>query len=241
MFSIARSRFALATQFVFFIVNCLGVLFGTVYNVNTPDLYKNNAHHQLGWIVTWIMAAQILMSLLFTYSRHGKQHTPISDERAAFLPLTVDNMDQHDIRPYADYRWSGDSGQGTEHSSRYNSRDISPTDPERRGTYDDFEKPEPDSDDDDHDEATVPRPSTTRWPRLGLVGEYLHMKMPTSLPDRALCALELLYDTIDKSILILGFVTITSGGVTYVGIFVSIVSAAPKIALQFGHLFTNHE
>jgi hypothetical protein len=231
MFSVARSRFALPTQFFFLVLNGLGVLFGTVYNINTPDLYENNAHHKIGWIATWIMTAQVIMSLLFTYSGRGKGTSNASAEQAAFLPVSVENMSQHNVRPYTDYRWSGDSGQGTERSSTLNSRDISPTDPNRRDTFDEFEKPEPqpaDTDDGDDDEDEVAAGShhssqspRSRWLRISRVDSFLSARVPNLLSAKILRVVKVVYDMIDKTILVLGFIALVSGGVTYAGIFVS--------------------
>ena len=223
MFSVARSRFALPVQFLFLILNGLGVLFGTVYNINTPDLYVNNAHHKIGWIATWVMTAQVIMSLLFTYSRRGKQPAIPAGERAAFLPMSVENMAQHNMSPYTDYRWSGDSGQGTERSSTLNSRDGSPTDPHRRDTFEDFEKPEPEPEDDDDDVPETPRPRSRRlgWLRISFIDKYLSARVPNLLSAKILRIIEIVYEIVDRTILILGFIALTTGGVTYAGIFVS--------------------
>jgi len=68
MLSIARSRLAVPTQLLFLALNGCGIFFGIFYNVDTPDLYANNAHHKIGWIATWVMTAQVAMSLLFAFS-----------------------------------------------------------------------------------------------------------------------------------------------------------------------------
>lgn len=228
MFSVAKSKFALPAQFLFWVVNGLGVMFGTVYNVNTPDLYENNAHHKIGWIATWIMTAQLIMSLLFTYSGRGKRANSANDEHAAFLPVA--NMPEHGMRPYSDYRWSGDSGQGTERSSVSNSRDISPTDPNRRDAFDDFEKPEPlpaDDDDDDEEDRlatephALPQSPGSRWFRIRRVDTFLSARVPNLLSAKFLRLTEVVYDVIDRTILLLGFIALVSGGVTFAGIFVS--------------------
>ena len=223
MFSVARSRFALPVQFLFLILNGLGVLFGTVYNINTPDLYVNNAHHKIGWIATWVMTAQVIMSLLFTYSRRGKQPVVSAGERAAFLPISVENMAHHNMPPYTDCRWSGDSGQGTERSSTLNSRDGSPTGPYQRDTFDDFEKPEPEpEDDDDGDVPDTARPQSSRtaWLRINVIDKYLSARVPNLLSAKIMRIIKIVYEIVDRTILILGFIALTTGGVTYAGIFV---------------------
>ncbi|KEF53733.1 uncharacterized protein A1O9_10134 [Exophiala aquamarina CBS 119918] len=228
MFSVARSRFALPTQFFFLLLNGLGLLVGTVYNMNTPDLYENNAHHKIGWIATWIVTAQVAMGLLFTYSGRRKQTRSAPTERATFLPMSVENISQHNVRPYTDYRWSGDSGQGTERSSTLNSRDNSPIDPNRRDTFDGFEKPEPlpadNTDDEEEDDVAAGLPLSSqsprsRWFRISHLDKFLSARVPNLLSEKILRVAQLVYNIIDRTILILGFIALVSGGVTYAGIF----------------------
>lgn len=219
MFSIVRSRLTLPVQFLFLILNCLGVIFGTVYNVNTPALYENNAHHKIGWIATWVMAAQVAMTMLFVYSgKFKKTSAPAAaSERAAFLPVSVESMAQHNMRPYSDYRWSGDSGQGTERSSTQTSRDVSPTDAARREEYSSYTKPEaePENDDEGHDEI----PQRRGILRNKFFHKYLAARVPALLSSRPFNILTGVHNAIDRSIILLGFIALTTGGVTYAGIF----------------------
>ena len=221
MFSISRSKLALPTQLVFLVLNGLGVVFGTIYNVKTPDLYHNNAHHTIGWVATWVMTAQVVMSLIFVYS--GRQVvTPAGQqgERAAFLPVSVEAIAQYNTRPYSDYRWSGDSGQGTERSSLQNSRDVSPTDPSRRDSLGPYSKPEAELDEEDNELEMVTEPRGF-W-RNNFAHGYLSRRLPGMFSERLLKTVELLYRVIDRTSLILGFIAFTTGGVTYAGIFVSL-------------------
>ena len=214
MFSTTRSRLALPTQFLFLILNGLGVLLGTIYNVNTPDLYENNAHHKIGWIATWVMTAQVVMGLLLLYSGQSKKASGPAHERAAFLPISVESVAQHnqlhDATGYSNIRWSGDSGQGTERSSSRTSRDISPTDPDR------YTKPEAEEDDEDDD--NVPRSRGLLCNTF--VDKYLSQRIPGLQSHRLRKGLETVYEVIDRTILVLGFIALTTGGVTYAGIFV---------------------
>jgi hypothetical protein len=218
MFSITRSRLALPTQFVFLVLNGLGVLFGTVYNVNTPDLYKNNAHHKIGWIATWVMTAQVVMGLLSLYSGRSKQTPAPVHERVGFLPVSIESMAQHiqthHAAGYSTYRWSGDSGQGTERSSFHQSRDISPTDPSR------YAKPEAEDDDDDDDKEDDSVPQGRGFLRNTFADRYLSRRISGLLAQRLQRGLETVYEVIDRTILVLGFIAVTTGGVTYAGIFV---------------------
>jgi hypothetical protein len=214
MFSITRARLALPVQFLFLIINGLAVLFGTIYNINTPDLYENNAHHKIGWIATWVMTAQVVMGLVFLYSGRTKQTSAAAGERGAFLPVTIESMAQHNqmhhTAGYSTYRWSGDSGQGTERSSSHQSRDISPTDPSR------YVKPEMEEDDEENDSV----PQRRGFLRSTFVDRYLSQRLPGLLSQRVQRGLETVYGIIDRTILVLGFIALTTGGVTYAGIFV---------------------
>ena len=208
MLSIARSRFALPTQFLFLIVNGLGMLFGIIFNGQTPDLYENNAHHKIGWIASCVACAQVIMSLIFTYAGRGDADATAS-EQAAFLPIpTEENTGHHHLYPSGvlhGYRWSGDSGQGTEPSE---SSPSSPTcvPPEFRG----FEKPE------DLGKPVGPR----SWIRNTFADRFLASRVPAMVSSRVLGILNVVYMIIDRILLPFAFVAIATGGVTYGGIMV---------------------
>lgn len=225
MLSIARSRFAVSTQLIFLALNSCGIFFGIFYNVNTPDLYANNAHHKIGWIATWVVTAQVAMSLLFAFSgRCKKEDAAVSVERVAFLPISMEAMAQHqrfhDPHPsaYENTRWSGDSGQGTECASpSQHSRDLSPNYTSESGQEGEgFLKPE-DGDEEDVQQV-LPRY------RHFLAGTFVHkfwkQRVPGPFSQRALKLLEAVCDSIDYIILLLGFIALVTGGITYAGIFV---------------------
>ncbi|OJJ40305.1 hypothetical protein ASPWEDRAFT_102709 [Aspergillus wentii DTO 134E9] len=212
MLSVARSRFALPSQFVFLIFNAFGLLVGIIYNGQTPDLYENNAHHKIGWIATWVVGAQVFLGLIFAYAGRGETNAT-SYERAAFLPLstdeTIDNLNTYPTGPRHDYRWSGDSGQGTERNS---SSLHSPGSPscESSEDYDGFEKPE---------EQIDPEPSKPRgWLHNNFFGRFLASRVPGLVSSRVLRGFNFVYLVIDRIILPFGFVALVTGGVTYGGI-----------------------
>lgn len=64
MLALARSRHRLFAQIVFFTLNALGVALAISYNTLTPDLYPNNAHHKIGWIITLVSTVKISITLL---------------------------------------------------------------------------------------------------------------------------------------------------------------------------------
>lgn len=225
MLSIARSRLAIPTQLLFLALNGCGIFFGVFYNVNTPDLYENNVHHKIGWVATWVMTAQVAMSLLFTCSgRNKKGDTTTASERAAFLPISIEAMAQHQQlhKPhgYKDIRWSRDSGQGTERaSSSLHSRDLSPSGAQQtREEFDQYHKSVAEEEDDGDQQEPSERQGILR---STFMHRFLKRRVPGLFSQRVLKALGLIYDVIDRVILPLGFVAIVMGGVTYAGMFVS--------------------
>lgn len=122
MLSLARSRFTVPAQFIFLSSNALGLLLGVIYNAQTPDLYPNNAHHKIGWIATWVVSVQVLVSLVGYVAGvlRGDAGKTSSDSQA-FLPVPTQAPGHHRFRLPESYladnpyrRRSGDSGQGTE-------------------------------------------------------------------------------------------------------------------------------
>ena len=225
--SIARSRLALLVQFAFLILNALGVLFGIIFNAQTPDLYENNAHHKIGWVATWILTAQVVMGLLFAYSGRGKKATSTPEERVSFLPLNASTMTQvdHAFQDEESPRWSGDSGQGTEPPSP-SSEDPNMTPGQRRELYDRLSKSEPEDDpseDGDFHGKTYLRGTS--------VGRFLTTRVPKLLSKRLIRIMEVIYLIINRTSLILGFIAIATGGVTYSGIMVSAWTTKWRFAL----------
>lgn len=212
MFSVARSKFALPVQFLFLIVNALGVIAGTIYNINTPDLYENNAHHKIGWVATWVFTAQVVMSLLFLYSGRNKQAASVPSERASFLPSSLHGISG---RSFHNHRWSGDSGQGTEPPSPISSsRTLSP---DREYEY---SKPEPEEEPEDLEDVPLAPPSRRpSWFQNTKFDKYLSTRVPRLASKKIVKVAEIVYELIDRTILVLGFIALTSGIVTYTGIF----------------------
>ena len=164
------------------------------------------------------------MSLLFTFSgRCKKEDAAVSAERVAFLPISIEAMAQHqrfhDPHPsaYESTRWSGDSGQGTECASpSQHSRDLSPNYTSECGQEGErFLKPEAGDED---VQQVLPR--HRHFLANTFVHKFLKQRVPGPFSQRALKLLEAVYDSIDHIILLLGFVALVTGGITYAGIFV---------------------
>jgi hypothetical protein len=210
MLSISRSRYSLPVQFLFLALNVVGVFLVIIYNANTPDMYPNNAHHKLGWILTWVMSAQIVMGVISTYTgRRGK-----SEKQAAFMPVSVAAMEQHqrlhNLRLAEMYRFSNDSGQGTEpNTESLRSQSISSCgEDELQGT-----NPAPGEENNDVEKQGLMHGSR--------VDKFLSKKIPGLLSWKVLRIFHFFYDVVDRLILVLGFAALATGIITYGGLFVS--------------------
>ncbi|KAI0542472.1 hypothetical protein GGR58DRAFT_524983 [Xylaria digitata] len=221
MLSIARSRYTLAAQFLFLLTNAIGVLTGIVYNANTPDLYPNNAHHKLGWLVTWVVGAQVLVGLVgrvagmmsrSSRSGHGKE------EEQSFIPVSTEAMAEHQ-RINRDafsspYRHSNDSGQGTERNteslrSASLSTMVGHESPielsDRRRQYDE---------EDEEDLVFKPAEMHSSGASQSFVA-----KIASKISDKAWKVIMLGYGFVDRTILILGYITLCTGLITYARFF----------------------
>lgn len=222
MFSLARSRYTLAVQFLFLCTNAIGLLLGIIYNANTPDLYPNNAHHKIGWLVTWVVSAQVIVSLISrvagVMSKNGAYGLG-KEEEQAFIPVSTEAMAEHqrinDALFPRRYRHSNDSGQGTEpntESLRSNSVSTavgqeSPIEMgDRRAHYED-------DDDDLHFKPAELLPSK---PANSFIA-----KLTGKMSNRAWKVLMFGYNFVDRTILILAYITLCTGIITFGRFFVS--------------------
>lgn len=221
MLSLARSRYTLYSQFVFTATNAVGLLLGVVYNANTPDLYPNNAHHKLGWIVTWVVSAQVVVGLLgriagMMKSDEGYRHH--GGERQSFMPVSSEAMEEHERRFPKIFRHSNDSGQGTEpdsdslHSpidSGFHSPPIPFQDANKEG----------DDEDEEIDLESLHPESTERGKVYGLA-----KTVADKVSSRAWKFMLFAYNLVDRTILILGFVALATGVIAYARFFVRVQS-----------------
>jgi hypothetical protein len=213
MLSIARSRYVLPIQFTFLIVNALALLIGVVYNHKTPELYENNAHSKTGWVVTWIASAWVFMALIQTYMRRD-QVDSFDDE--ATHPLNAENMAQYqrvkeEVLPNPS-RWSNDSGQGTERNSAslyghsrspsVESEDQQFPGPTRKYTHDDL---------DDLEDVSLEKPKSS-------LDSFFSRNVARFVAGRTAKIIHILYVIFERTMVIQGFVAITSGTVVYGGI-----------------------
>lgn len=226
MLSLARSRYTLLAQFVFITANAFGVLLGVIYNANTPDLYPNNAHHKLGWLVTWVVLAQVAIGLLGRVAgvlKGGPSSKSLSREHQSFIPVSSEAMEEHDSRfgiPKF-FRHSNDSGHGTEPGSdtlQNQSSSSGASSPSIRDANKEYVE---DEDIDLEDQDPLPVSSS----KVGRSGELL-VRVAAKVSSRAWKFLIFGYNFVDRTILILGFITLVTGIVTFGRFFVSCFSPA---------------
>lgn len=225
MLSLARSRYTLVLQFVFVATNAFGVLAGAIYNGNTPDLYPNNAHHKLGWIVTCVVLAQVVIGLLGRVAGTLKSNAgqlPRSGERASFIPVSTEALEAHERigepRFPKLFRLSNDSGQGTERNTE-SLRSHSPSSsgpPSPPLPLPDAAKEYDENEDDDELDAHLPAPT-----RRGTI-HALASKVANKLSSRSWKVMLFAYNFVDRTILILGSIALSTGIVTFGRFFVSL-------------------
>ena len=141
--------------------------------------------------------------------------------------MSIEAMAQHqqlhNPHGYKDARWSGDSGQGTDcASSSQHSRNRSPIDvADRTQEYDDQYQQSEGKDADNEDSEDLRELKQHRgFLHRTFAHKFLKRRLPGLFSQRAVKALEVVHDGIDRIILVLGFIAMLTGGVTYAGIFV---------------------
>jgi hypothetical protein len=216
MLSIARSRLALACQFLFLVVNAFALLLGLIYNHRTPELYENNAHGKIGWVVTWIASAWIVMALIEVYAARTKSS---AIEHHAGHDLNAANMAQyqriHNSRSPSPPRWSNDSGQGTERNSAslYGHSRSTSLESEQGRFINANQRYTNDAEEEFDDEAE----------KRGFLGGNVLNRFPSRSVARfaagkPLVFIRFLYVVIERTILVQGFVAVASGTIVYGGI-----------------------
>lgn len=216
MLSIARSRLVLPSQLAFLAINALALVLGVIYNHQTPDLYSNNAHSKIGWIITWIASAWVLMCLVQLHINRSESET-----LAAGTPtMNATNMARYqrvpEEQPPAPSRWSEDSGQGTERnseslqghsrSSSVESEDLQFASPVRAYSQEgDFDN--------------LGDESEKRGFLAGsVVDRFMSQNVARFIGRRTQRIIQILAVVIERTILLQGFFAISSGTVAYGGI-----------------------
>ena len=216
MLSVARSRFHLPAQVVFHIFNGLGVFTSFVYNHSTPDLYKHNSHHPIGWVVTSFTIAWTLMSLFVAYSEYKSKRGTAGGHSTASHAMFRRNIFQR-YRDQTSSRSSRDSGHGTERNSasllgsRQNSQDSfhpKPEDPE--SPMHDVAFNNDDEDDQSEKHGLLGNNRVDRF-----ISRHVH-RFSTPRASKIVRGTQIV---LEKFLLLLGFTAVTTGFVVWGGIF----------------------
>lgn len=206
MLSIVTSRYTTSTQVAFLVTNILGLVTALSYNARTPDLYPNNAHHKIGWIITNVVTVQVLLGAI---ARGRSAHAALSNreqtDEQPFMPLRTTMDDNDYIDEPQDCRRSsarncGDSMDHLESQSR-----ISETTQVESG--------------DEHAELLTARKAldSGHARHRGPLSAALHFvkTLPTIIFWKGLWYYAaLFYKATDRIILPFGFIALTTGIVT---------------------------
>ncbi|TIA30926.1 hypothetical protein D6C78_09262 [Aureobasidium pullulans] len=198
--SIARSRFTIPTQVAFLAVNGLGLFTSIIYDAKTPDLYPNNAHHKMGWAVTWIAVAWFLMTFVNLYMARA-------EKAKARHAMTAKNIAQYDR--LQDHRWSAESGLDSATLCSGSRSPSSDSVPQHK-----FEAPDEEHGDDEDLEC-----EEQGFIQNNPVDRFLLRKVPRISSGRAFTAFKVVFTLIERCMPILGFVSLLSGGVVFGGIY----------------------
>lgn len=216
MLSVSRSRLALPAQLSFLGLHSIGLSLGTIYRVKTPDLYENNAHNKLGWIVTCIVVAQCIIGLFKLAINFREPQEADAQEQTAFLPVSTETLAQHHQTSYSpdEYRYSRDSGHFTasEISRSQSVSSMQDHEDEENQKFLEYQNSHANAD-------------AEYMEKQGFSGNTKAQRVASSiaamLSQRTTRALSIAYNAIDYVILPLGFAAIVSGAVVYGGVFVS--------------------
>jgi hypothetical protein len=210
MLSAARSKHHLPAQLLFHSINGLGMFTGFVYNHATPDLYVSNSHHPIGWVVTSLTVLWTLLSLVVAYTNGQRKHqhhkvTP----RASRQSCVEDTAFQDYVDNASTYRYSRDSGNFSG-GSRSNSSDSI------------FEKDETIPLQDDQDRGDKETHDVTDSHGV-LRGNKLNRAFARGARfashAKILATLRFSQIILEKFLLLLGFLAVTSGFIVYGGLF----------------------
>jgi hypothetical protein len=198
MFSIAKSRHSNWANLGFVVVNALGFFFGMVYNMSTPDLYENNAHHKIGWIFSAI--AVVWTGIGFVRS--------FTSKRSKKPDVQYEPLMQNDESPS---RWSDDSGRATLRNLSIGS--TSPVSGEQYAHSAFLTETLPKLEEEEEEQ--------TQRARSGRLNRFIGTHIAKHVTGKTMWLLNFLYVFIERTLLFMMFIAVSTGFVTFGGIFVS--------------------
>lgn len=127
MLGVAQSTFHIPVQIAFLTLTTIGVVFAIMYNSATPDFYENNAHHKIGWVIVWMLVAQVASGMIRGVDRYVNSdlRSLITADQAEDMFMLGDDdedddepADENEMKRRPDFRRkSSDSGNGTGEST----------------------------------------------------------------------------------------------------------------------------
>ena len=216
MLSVAQSRSALPVQLSFLGLHTIALLLGTVYRSRTPDLYENNAHNKIGWIVTWTVAAQSIIGIVKLAVSFQKTQDVDVEEKTSYMPMSTQAMVEHQQATYStdEYRYSRDSGHYTASEASRSQSVSSMQDQDNRDHHKFLRYQNSLADTDAEYTEEQGSSGNTKAQRLAV-------RIAAMMSQRTMRVLNVAYNTVDCLSLPFGFIQIVSGTVVYGGIFVS--------------------
>jgi hypothetical protein len=139
MLGVAQSSFHIPVQITFVTLTSIGIVFAIMYNSVTPDFYENNAHHKIGWVIVWMLVAQIASGMIHGVARYvngdrSSRVEEIANEAEDMFMLGDDGEEDEEdsgaeIKPRPGFRSeTSDSGNDTgENTPRGGSTSDPPT------------------------------------------------------------------------------------------------------------------
>jgi hypothetical protein len=210
MLSVARSRHHLPAQMLFHGINGVGMFTGFIYSHSTPNLYIGNSHRPIGWIITSLTVFWTLLSISTACASAKKQHDQeVLAARVSSQSQQENYAFEDDVDSPSSYRFSRDSGNFSG-GSRSNSSDSN------------FEKRSPPllrGGQEPGDEEECSATESSRFLGRGNVSNISVRASRIISGARISTLLRAGQVMLEKLLLILGFVAVTSGFVVYGGIF----------------------
>ncbi|KAI9888697.1 MAG: hypothetical protein M1814_006507 [Vezdaea aestivalis] len=192
----------------------LPITVGVIYNGKTPDLYPGNSHHQLGWALSWIYAVHTVTGIVGDSMERRRATIESGAERQHFIPVSTEALAEHDWvdeeGKACPNRYSYDSGQGTDRaSSSLQNHSLSPTEEQSQTQFTrkvTFASP-------------ISDPYVIENPvQICRIDAFLARRLPM-MSYRILAVIHFSTEAINRLMLPLGFVALTTGIVAYSGIF----------------------
>ena len=110
MLGVAQSSFHIPVQIAFVTMTTIGIVFAILYNSATPDFYENNAHHKIGWVIIWMLAAQVVSGMIrgvARYVRGPSRVQELANDAEDMFMLGDDEFEDDDsegIKPRTNFR-----------------------------------------------------------------------------------------------------------------------------------------